>query len=89
MEGAAMNSTRVETTIEADGELHLTALPCERGDRVEAVVTVLAKASGDSADSDRESVRAEALRRLLELAQSSTFRSTGPYPTRDEIHERF
>jgi hypothetical protein len=29
-----MNAVRVETTVEADGKLHLTDLPCRRGDKV-------------------------------------------------------
>lgn len=36
-----MNAARVETTVEADGELHLTQLPCRRGDKVEAIVLYL------------------------------------------------
>src|SRR5213080_2614689 len=36
-----MNAVRVETTVEADGELHLTDLPCRRGDKVEAIVLIL------------------------------------------------
>lgn len=30
----------VETTVETDGELHLTQLPCRKGDRVQAIVYV-------------------------------------------------
>jgi hypothetical protein len=33
-------------------------------------------------------VRAEALAPFLTLARSSSFRSAGPYPTRDELHAR-
>ena len=36
-----MNAVRVEMTVEADGELHLTNLPCRRGDKVEAIVLIL------------------------------------------------
>lgn len=36
-----MNAVQVETTVEADGELHLTDLPCWRGDQVEAIVLIL------------------------------------------------
>jgi len=35
-----------------------------------------------------EEERARALRRFFEAADRSGFRSTGPYPTRDELHER-
>jgi hypothetical protein len=48
----------------------------------ELVVTV------DSHNGDREAARAATLDRFLALAQGSSFRSTGPYPTRDEVHER-
>lgn len=85
----AMNAVRVEATIESDGELHLTELPCRRGDKVEAIVLVLEPASRSAAGVEREKVRAAALEQFLALARSSSFRSTGPYPTRDELHERF
>jgi hypothetical protein len=32
-----LNAVRVETTVEADGEMHLTHLPCQRGDKTECV----------------------------------------------------
>jgi len=38
--------------------------------------------------SAKEKARAEAVRRFLAHAQASTFRSEGPYPSRDELHER-
>ena len=83
-----MNAFRVETTVESDGELHLTELPCRRGDKVEAIVLILERASPSAADGEREKARAVALEQFLTLARSSSFRSTGPYPTRDELHER-
>jgi hypothetical protein len=83
-----MNAVRVETTVEADGELHLTELPCRRGDRVEAIVLLLEPSCQPAPDMEREKVRAAALDRFLALARSSSFRSAGPYPTRDELHER-
>lgn len=76
-----MNAIRIETMIERDGELHLSQLPCRKGDRVEAIVLVLESPAS-------EQTREEARRRFLRLAQESEFRSTGPYPTRDELHER-
>ena len=82
-----MNAIRVETTIQADGELHLTELPCRRGDKVEAIVLVL-EPSQPTSDVEREKTRAAALDQFLVLARSSSFRSAGPYPTRDELHER-
>ena len=76
-----MTEIRVETTIETDGELHLSQLPCRRGDRVEAIVRVVET-------SVEEKAREEARQRFLARARASKFRSTGPYPTRDELHER-
>jgi len=83
-----MNAVRVETTIEADGELRLTDLPCQRGDKVEAIVLILEHASQPGADTEREKARAKALDEFLALARSSSFRSAGPHPTRDDLHER-
>lgn len=83
-----MNAVRVETTVQADGELHLTQLPCRRGDKVEAIVLILAPSSQPAADSQREQARAAALDQFLALARSSSLRSAGPYPARDELHER-
>jgi hypothetical protein len=37
---------------------------------------------------DREKERQEALRQFQNLANASQFKSEGPYPTRDELHER-
>jgi hypothetical protein len=51
-----MNAVRVETTVEADGELHLTDLPCRRGDRVEAIVLILEQSSRPAADTQGEPV---------------------------------
>jgi hypothetical protein len=83
-----MNAVRVETTVEADGELRLTDLPCRRGDKVEAIVLILEQNSQSAPDAAREAARAAARDRFLALARSSTFRSAGPYPARDELHER-
>jgi hypothetical protein len=83
-----MNAVRVETTVEADGELHLTKLPCRRGDKVEAIVLILEQSSRPAANGERDKVRAAALAQFLSLARSSSFCSIGPYPTRDELHER-
>lgn len=83
-----MNTIRVETTIEADGELHLTKLPCRRGDKVEAIVLILEPSPHPTADPQRERARATAVEQFLALARSSSFRSAGPYPTREQLHER-
>ena len=40
-----MIAAKIETTVQNDGELHLTQLPCRKGDRIEAIILVL----GDSA----------------------------------------
>jgi len=83
-----MNAVRVETTIEADGELRLKDLPCRRGDKVEAIVLILEPSSQPAPKTEREQARAAALDQFLALARSSSFRSAGPYPARDELHER-
>ena len=83
-----MNAVRVETTVEADGELHLSELPCRRGDKVEAIVLILEQPSRPAPDAEREKARAAAVDQFLALARSSSFRSASPYPTRDELHAR-
>jgi hypothetical protein len=80
-----MLATKIETTVVNDGELHLTQLPCRKGDRVEAIILVLNNGD-DSAEVEMK--REEALKRFNARADASKFRSTGPYPTRDELHER-
>ena len=73
-----MNADRVETTVEADGELHLTELPCRRGDKVEAIVLILEKPLRPAPDAERENTRAAAVDQFLALARSSSFRSASP-----------
>jgi hypothetical protein len=80
-----MNATKIEMTVQNDGELHLTRLPCRKGDRVEAIILVLEN-HVDEEEAERK--REEARQSFLALTEASTFRSTGPYPTRDELHER-
>jgi hypothetical protein len=75
-----MNAFKVQTFVETDGELHLTGLPCRKGNRVEVIVLV----TDEKTEADRE----EALKRFQARADASRFRSDGPYPTRDELHER-
>jgi hypothetical protein len=53
-----MNAVRVETTVDADGELHLTELPCPRGDKVEAIVLILEQPSRPATDAERDKARA-------------------------------
>ncbi len=85
-----MNAVKIEATIQTDGELHLTQLPCRKGDRVEAILLLVGKAAAqqEPADPVREKRREEALKRFQARADASRFRSDGPYPTRDELHER-
>ena len=83
-----MNAIRVETMVEADGELHLTDLPFRRGDKVEAIVLILEQSPRPAADEESERARTAVLDQFLAIAPSSSFRSAGPYPTRDELHER-
>lgn len=80
-----MITTTVETTVQNDGELHLTQLPCRKGDRVQAIVLIHREAiDGSEVDKPKEDAR----KRFLDKARASTFASNGPYPSRDELHER-
>jgi len=80
-----MIAAKIETTVQNDGELHLTQLPCRKGDRVEAIVLILREGVAAGAE---DQTREEARTRFLAGARASTFRSNGPYPSRDELHER-
>jgi hypothetical protein len=75
-----MNPIRVEATIESDGILHIANLPCHKGDRVEAIILLQQQAEA--------SLRQAARQRFLSRARQSSFRSSGPYPHREELHER-
>jgi hypothetical protein len=74
-----MNAARVETTVEADGALHLTELPCRRGDKVEAIALILEQPSRPAQGAERDKARAAAVDQFLALARSSSFRSASPY----------
>lgn len=80
LRGVKMTEVRVEATIESDGELHLRQLPCRKGDRVLAVVTIPSHAE----DEQREAAR----QRYLSLARTSGFTSEASYPSRDDWHAR-
>lgn len=84
-----MNGFKIETTVQTDGELHLSGLPCHQGDKIEGIL-LIKNATFDSDDRERKRAqeREEGRREFLALARASKFRSTGPYPTRDEIYER-
>jgi hypothetical protein len=75
----------VETTVEADGELHLTEWPCRRGDKVEAIVLILEQPSWPAQGAEREKARAAAVDQFLALARSSSFRSASPYARRNRL----
>lgn len=75
-----METVKVDKTVDRDGELHLTDLPCRKGDLVEAVLTIQHRHTPES--------RAAALREFHEHVKAHSFRSTMPYPTREEMHER-
>ena len=45
-----MNAFKIETTVERDGELHLSGLPCRKGNRLEVIVLMI----DEKADEDRE-----------------------------------
>jgi hypothetical protein len=78
-----MIAAKIETTVQDDGELRLSDLPCRKGDRVEVIVSIL-----DGEDASRDQQRSEARERFLARARASTFCSRGSYPSRDELHER-
>jgi hypothetical protein len=75
-----MQAIKTHAWIETDGELHLKGLPCKKGSYAEVIILI--------PDQPTEEERQEALKRFQERADRMQFRSTGPYPTRDELHER-
>lgn len=78
-----MITFRITADVKDDRRIVLTLPPEVPTGQAELVVTV------DAHDRERETARATALDQLLALARSSSFRSAGPYPTRDELHERY
>jgi hypothetical protein len=75
-----MRAVKTQALIENDGELHLKGLPCKKWTHVEVIILI--------PDQPTEEERQEALNRMEERAKKMQFRSAGPYPTRDELHER-
>ena len=69
-----MIAARIETTVQWDGELHLTQLPCRKGDRIEAIILVL---DGDMHSTEEDKKREAARQHFLAQARASTFRSAG------------
>ena len=76
-----MNAVRKQVVIQQDGVLQLDNLPFRRGDVIDAVLQP-APAPTD------EQRRALARERFLAIASASKFRSTGPYPRREELYDR-
>jgi hypothetical protein len=77
-----MITFRISADVKDDRRVVLTLPPEVPTGQADLVVTV------DSQGAERETMRAAALDQYLKLARSSSFRSAGPYPTRDELHER-
>lgn len=75
-----MRSVRVEAVAHEDGEIHLSDLPCRKGDRVKAIVWFH--------QPDDVKTRQEARERFLARARASRFRSVEAYPSRDQLHDR-
>jgi hypothetical protein len=79
---------RVQTTILPGHRIDISAPDLPEGAKVEVSVIILEQSLRSASDAEREMVRAAALDQFLVLARSSSFHSTQPYPTRDELHER-
>ena len=75
-----MRTIHLKAVAEADGELRILNLPIQKGDAVEAVVMM-----PDGTPVDR---RMNAREDFLKHASSSSFRSSGHFPSREELHER-
>ncbi len=75
-----MRSLHVNAVAEADGELRLSNLPVHKGDVVEAIVLM--------PDGMTDEHRGRAREEFPENARSSSFCSSGPYPSREGLHER-
>jgi hypothetical protein len=80
-----MHASKEEVIVQNDGELHLTQLACRKGDRVEVIILVL---EDEISRSEKEKKRQEALEEFNARANASKLKTTGIYPTRDELHER-
>ena len=78
-----MQTIKINAIVESDGELHVSNLPCRKGDHVEGLLIL-----PDHVDHLASGQRNAARDRFLQRAQSVVFRSTRAYPSRDELHER-
>jgi hypothetical protein len=79
---------RVETTVLPGHRLEVSAPELPEGVKVEVIVLVPEQSIWPVPDAERERARAAAITQFLTLARSSSLRSAGPYPSRDELHER-
>jgi predicted DNA-binding antitoxin AbrB/MazE fold protein len=80
-----LDMTKVIEAIFSHGVLEpLEALELPEQQRVRLTIEPVMFASPVEQTADRK----EAMQRLLESLQNSTFSHGGPYPTRDELHER-
>jgi hypothetical protein len=84
-----MQSTlRLKTRVLPGRRLEVRDPRLPEGVTVEVIVVLPERPSQSAPDAVREQARAAALNQFLTLARSSSFRSAGPYPARDELHER-
>jgi hypothetical protein len=79
---------RLETTVLPGHRLEVSDPELPDGATVEVIVVLPEQSSQSAPDTEQEQARAAALDQFLALARSSSFRSAGPYPARDELHER-
>jgi hypothetical protein len=77
-----MITMRITADIKDDRRVVLTLPPEVPTGQAELLVTI------DSHGEGREASRAAALDQFRALARASSFRSSGPYPTRDGFQER-
>jgi len=82
-----MITFKLTTDVPDDHKVVLTLPPSIPTGRAELTVTIAPATPAKNAVTD-EKDRVAAVDEFLRLARASTFRSTGPYPTRDELHER-
>jgi hypothetical protein len=83
-----LSALRLEATVLPGNRIEVSAPELPEGAKVEVIVLIREQSSRATPEGEREKARAAALDQFLALARSSPFRSAGPYPTRDELHER-
>ena len=81
-EETSMMTLRIKADVQNDRRVIVTLPPEVLTGPAELTINV------DSHDAECEKTRAMALDQYLALARTSSFCSAGPYPTRDELHER-